>query len=49
MSTTVVNTEGIDRILTGVRALAEIDFMPLMEEWRTILEQDNEQNLGIDG
>ena len=49
MNTTTVNTEGIDRLIGRVCALESIDFMPLMEEWRTILEEDNEANLGIDG
>jgi hypothetical protein len=49
MNTTTVNTEGIDRLIARVRSLESIDFMPLMEEWRGILEKDNEDNLGIDG
>ncbi len=48
-STTIVNTEGIDRILAKVRALESIDFEPLMQEWRAVLKEDNDANLGIDG
>ena len=47
--TVIVNTDGIDRLLARVRSLESIDFSPLMEEWRGILETDNQENLGIDG
>jgi hypothetical protein len=46
---TVVNTAPIDRLIMQIEYLQAMDFSPLMEDWRVILEQDNEQNLGIDG
>jgi len=46
---TIVNTEQLDRMLGQVKPLESIDFAPLMEDWRAILERDNEDNLGIDG
>jgi hypothetical protein len=45
----IVNTEPIDRLLEQIEQLEEMDFSPLMEDWRVILKRDNEENLGIDG
>ena len=47
--TTIVNTTELDRLIGQVKSLESIDFAPLMDEWRGILETDNEENLGIDG
>lgn len=47
--TTVVNTAELDRLIGQVKSLESINFAPLMDEWRGILETDNENNLGIDG
>jgi hypothetical protein len=51
MASSTVNTEGINRLIGRLRALDEIDFEPLMLEWRKILEEDNEEGarLGLDG
>ncbi len=51
MATTTVNTEGIDRLIGKLRNLQEIDFAPLMEDWRKILEEDNREGAlaGLDG
>jgi hypothetical protein len=46
-----VNDEGIDRLLGQLERVETIDFNPLMFEWRTILELDNERRVldGVDG
>src|SRR5271166_3769125 len=51
MSNVIVNTEGIDRLISEVKSLESIDFTPLMKEWSVLLEKDNEENAlaGIDG
>lgn len=49
INTTTVNLGAIDRIVGKVKALDSIDFTPLMEAWRIILIEDNENSLGIDG
>jgi hypothetical protein len=45
----IINTEEIDRLIKQIKPLESINFAPLMEEWRDILQTDNENNLGIDG
>lgn len=47
--TIVVNTKELDKLIGQVKSLESINFAPLMDEWRGILETDNENNLGIDG
>jgi hypothetical protein len=45
----IVNSDEINRLTNQVKSLESMDFSPLMEDWRVILEQDNQENLGIDG
>ena len=47
--TTIVNTTELDKLIGQVKSLESINFAPLMDEWREILETDNQDNLGIDG
>jgi hypothetical protein len=44
----IVNIESTDKLISQIEDFEAIDFSPLMEEWRDILQTDNEQNLGID-
>lgn len=46
-----VNTEAIDAYLGRVIGLRAVDFTPLMDQWRTILEEDNRDSAlaGLDG
>ena len=49
MATTTINTEPLDKMLGQLNSLADVDFEPLMLDFRAILERDNAENLGIDG
>ena len=46
-----LDTGGLDRIISQLDGFKEIDFTPLMEEWRAIMEEDNEEGIlaGLDG
>lgn len=43
MARETLDTAPIDRIVEAVGDLLDVDFMPLMDEWRTILYEDNER------
>lgn len=49
MSTTL-DTSGVDRLMTGLRALGDFDATPLMVTWTGLIEEDNRRGVlhGLD-
>jgi hypothetical protein len=51
VATTTINTEPLDRLIGQINSLEDVDFEPLMLDFRAILERDNQEGVlaGLDG